>query len=705
MRYERKCLSLILAFALPFGAAAVYGRQQGDQLAAEIGRVRQEIQELERAPVPAGRADRHRSVVEDKRIRLHGLLQQQRDELIGYRDLLVRNRAAQSEVQDVERDIRMREAELEEVKGALRASMSGQPPAPAQPQPRRAAATDPAAATPLTATQLTATPTATTPAATSPTAVAPVIPAPAAAAPPAATAAQATAAPDGDINAATAVSALSADGAEGAGALGSCSLFNTPQENQLSKYEVAVCKIVKVIQQDKVGDPLNPFPDSNAAKATFTLNQEPASIQAILAAKLIRSEERAKFLIEAEEARTDKQVGSTPLSSGSTSLVVKGSAPTVLGFATENGALTESRSGTTVTFRGNPIGIFKFLNGRSFDDSYLEDENDPATRLLKRFSFATSFDTDRGGEPGVFTADRQQLSAFSLRYEFVNERDPRHRKNRASWQRFIAGQGVNLTDAVASAYHSLTIPASASSPRARFRDPVLQAWLEETQALISAAAPADVEPVFKGQLDKFPASDQVTDETRDALRGFTDAFAAYVAAREEFLEEVAKRPVISLEYTNKREINAPDLSNFNFIAETGIFGGKADLTGNASLSFYNSRPQGGPGRVRDFRFAAQLDAPVKLRDLGSFVFSFAGKYERVLDDAVALDGTVLPGTRGDIGVGQFKLTLPFLEGTGVRFPLSVTFANRTELVREKEVRGNFGFTLDLDKIFASLRPF
>jgi hypothetical protein len=681
MRREKTGLPLLLTFLLLLGCSAVYSRQGGEQLAAEVARVRSELQELERASVPAGRAERHRSIIEDKRIRLHGLLQQQRDELSSYRDLLVRNRAAQSEVRQVEQDIESKEAEMSEVKSTLRASLSGAPSVPDPPRASEPRAVEPAPQ--------------------------PVLPQ--AMTPPLSTPATPPAPAEEKIDAPTAISALTAAGADGKETLDSCSLFNTPQENQLSKYEVAICKLVQVIRQDKEGDPLNPIPGSFDPRATFTLNQEPAAIQAILAAKLIRSEERAKFLLAAEEARTDKQVGGGSSNSGSTSLVVKGGAPTVLGFAVENGALIQTRSGTTVTFRGNPIGIFKFLNGRGFDESYLEDENDPSTRFLKKLSFSTSFDTDRGATPGVFTADKQQLSAYSFRYEFVNERDPRHRKHQAAWARFIAEQGVGLTQAVASAYDALTIdPVSAGvalATRKKFRDPVLQAWLEETQKLIAAAAPAEVESVFKSQLEKFPASDKVTEDTRQTIRGFTDAFAAYVQAREKLLKEIAKGSVITFEYTNQRQINAPDLSNLRFIAETGLFKGNADLTANASFTMFNSRPAAGANRIRDFQFAAQFDAPIKLRNMGNFVFSFAGKYQRSLEDATALDGTVIPNTKGDIAVGQLKLTLPFLEGSGIRFPISLTFSNRTELVREKEVRGNFGLTFDLDKILAKFKPF
>jgi hypothetical protein len=50
-----------------------------------------------------------------------------------------------------------------------------------------------------------------------------------------------------------------------------------------------------------------------------------------------------------------------------------------------------------------------------------------------------------------------------------------------------------------------------------------------------------------------------------------------------------------------------------------------------------------------------------------------------------------------------KLTIP-MPGVlaGLKIPLSVTFANRTELIDEKEIRGNVGFTLDLSKLQNSL---
>ena len=75
-----------------------------------------------------------------------------------------------------------------------------------------------------------------------------------------------------------------------------------------------------------------------------------------------------------------------------------------------------------------------------------------------------------------------------------------------------------------------------------------------------------------------------------------------------------------------------------------------------------------------------------------------------MENAMTQAGTIMPNTKGDLAFGQVKLTIP-VKGTGFKIPFSLTFANRTELIKEREVRGNFGFTFDLDTLFAKFKPF
>ena len=112
-----------------------------------------------------------------------------------------------------------------------------------------------------------------------------------------------------------------------------------------------------------------------------------------------------------------------------------------------------------------------------------------------------------------------------------------------------------------------------------------------------------------------------------------------------------------------------------------------------------------PRRLRDFQFAGQMDVPLgNVMNFGEFVFFAGGRYERLLENASNELGQVLPNTKGDVGFLQLGLKVP-IKGTGIKIPFSVTFANRTELVKEQTVRGNFGFTLDLDMLFGRFKPF
>src|SRR6185369_717492 len=56
----------------------------------------------------------------------------------------------------------------------------------------------------------------------------------------------------------------------------------------------------------------------------------------------------AVFVATAEDVRVDKQVGGSNSNSGSTSLVSKGSIPSILGYAVENGGLARDINGTTI---------------------------------------------------------------------------------------------------------------------------------------------------------------------------------------------------------------------------------------------------------------------------------------------------------------------------------------------------------------------
>jgi hypothetical protein len=394
-----------------------------------------------------------------------------------------------------------------------------------------------------------------------------------------------------------------------------------------------------------------------------------------------------------EDARVDEQVGGSDANAGGTSLVSKGSVPAILGWAVENGALTRDVSGTTITFRGNPVGLIKAFGKSGFLRSYEDVAGDPATRYLSKLSFAVSFDASRGDGTGMLTGDLQQVSSYSFRWDIVNRRDPRHSTYRTKWYSLVAGKGT-----------SITVQGQKFAQALR-DDPNLRQWLEVAREAIVRASPeevaAEVERQLFVELPKVP----LPDDLKAVTAQFGTDMEAFLLDRGNVLETIANGPILTFEYTNIREVDTPSLSNLKLIAEGAFFQGRVDLTANASLTIHNSIPPGSNlKKVRDFQLAAQLDVPLgEIQKIGSLVLSFSSKYERMMEDAMMPGGMMVPGTKGDIAIGQLKLTLP-LKGSGVKIPLSITFANRTELIKEKEVRGNIGITFDLDSIFARLKP-
>ena len=499
---------------------------------------------------------------------------------------------------------------------------------------------------------------------------------------------------------------VSANSAAGPPPKVNCSEFfalTAAKQKGVPQVEHKICDLVRVLRDRKTAGKAELFLTGGASGS-----ESPDYLDLLVV--MIAKKSTPAFLVEAVEADTSTQVGSEPSSGGTTSLVVKGGAPQVLGFAVENGALTRTIDKTNVTFRGNPMGIFHALKNHGFFESAIQDENDPVTKFLRKTSFAFTFDTSRGDDPGVFTGTKQQLSSFSGRIEIINKRKPALYVK--EWNDFLSTKVVAFTETLQKSVDALVTTESESE--IKWRDAALQQWYADTQAALASAGTDQLESVLRARLDKLPIAD-LSPATVAQLAGIEEQIGTYLSGRDEVLDKIAKGTLVTFEYTNKREVNAPDTSNFRFIAEKGT-GGRVDLTFNASLTMFNNLDAlksfvalnptlPAPRRLRDFQFAGQIDIPfVSVRSFGQFVAFAGGRYERLLENTTTDLGQILPNTKGDIGFLQLGLKVP-IKGTGFKIPFSVTFANRTELVKERTVRGNFGFTLDLDTLFAKFKPF
>ncbi len=462
-----------------------------------------------------------------------------------------------------------------------------------------------------------------------------------------------------------------------------CNLVQT-NPKALSTYDQYVCKLANDIRDRKTKDP----------KAGIILADDSLALAQILMAKSFQP----AILVQAEDERVDVQVGGGSSNAGSTSLVYKGSVPAILGFAVENGALTQSKSGTTITFRGNPVGILQTLSGKGFIKSYTEAA--PETQFLRRFSFALSFDANRGSKPGTFSGDLQKLSSYNIRVDLVNKRDPRNNAYILDWSRFVSVKFTNDWNSLDDALVDFTDPLAP-----KFSDPALEHWFEQTQLALAGTSAENAASGLNQRLNEVPfGEDKLQSTTIDSLKAFEKTVTALLQGREDILAKVAKGPILTFDYTNDRRVNSPNLSTFKLIGERYFYSNKIDVTGNTSLTILDKLPAGmNLKKVRSFDFAAQIDIPFSLQRIG-FVWSVSGRYQRMLDNAMMPgSNTTAPNTKGDIAIGQFKLTIP-IKGSGVKIPISLTIANRTDLIKESDVRGNVGITLDLDTLFAKFKP-
>ncbi|CAN5776002.1 hypothetical protein BH18ACI5_BH18ACI5_06710 [soil metagenome] len=422
-----------------------------------------------------------------------------------------------------------------------------------------------------------------------------------------------------------------------------------------------------------------------------------------------------------EDERTDKQLGSPASVAGSTSLVSRGAVPAVLAFAVEHGAMSQTGDATTATVRGNAIGWLDLLQGQDFIASYEDDSR--LTRALRALSYSFTFNTQ--GKATAAAAERpdpaqvkeqieaagRQLAAFSARLAFFDGRDPRRRANRAAVVKAMSGSGQNLAQAVqpfndfflsdnyrtwrTDTVNALTGPAKMSRGDV---ERVLYARLELLLGLMAQPAPAGV-PNFHTEVARF-----------------VNALQAFEVARAGVFEALQQRFVLAAEYVRSRPADEPSSSTVRLVGEGRPGKTRLDVALNAAVTWQHAgtalipEPKETEG-LRDVQLGVHAELPYGKGNpcadtssgIGRPVISLEYLSRRLFADAtVNFGGHDFSVEPGWIHVAQVKVTVP-VKGSGVKVPLSFSVANRTELLREKDVRAHLGLTFDLDVLTSAVR--
>ncbi len=408
-----------------------------------------------------------------------------------------------------------------------------------------------------------------------------------------------------------------------------------------------------------------------------------------------------------ESARTDKQLGATSGASGSTTLNEKPGIPMFLSMALEHGAIQREVSGTNLTLSSSPYALIKLWEPDS-------EENFLKYGLWRRLAVSVSFALEDVQTTPTGIIDTKQISEWSVRARLIGDRSPRSARFTRQWgdrvQPLIQRRLVVLTGGFATTLNdNPALKQVSDSLRSALRAEIIgyvgasAATPPERQVDTIAAMILSV--LKRGIFDRIRAGQLlIPDAVRDTinqsliptLQATHQELSQVPTLLEEIVEDVNRAPLLSLGYTNHTAVASSGYSDLKLLFEG--FVAPLMIVGNVELALYHdpdpmlnqSSLRGLSGGITlEGSFPNFLRAASQSTDFSKITLSASGRF------------TYLDEIEDGLLFLQVKLDIPVFRG--VNTPLSVTYSSRTELIDEDEVRGNFGFSLDLDKVFAASR--
>lgn len=407
-------------------------------------------------------------------------------------------------------------------------------------------------------------------------------------------------------------------------------------------------------------------------------------------------------------SRGDLQIGATSGASGSTSAVISPLLPAIFGIAFENGAITRTVSGTTITLKANPAGLVCAAKANAATAVALRDR-EACNRLWTRLGVTASFDTTRGEKKTALEnieTLKSQFTELAVRYELLNRRDvslervsgaadPFLKKARGlvEQQEALAKVMEGATSAVESELMALVNSApwkgSTSEVRKKMVEEVVRKVVSETKLPNTVAAEART--VWRETLEAYERLEQ-------SIAGALVVTADYSLQRADLATADLAGGIVP------KGTRPPDLHVGRIVLAKAPLP-NLDMTSNFSIAFFDEKRNGMKSVLRDIRLG--VEGKFKLRAVNGYgrpTLSFAGLYTYLHQSPLGIGITAFNGAaiteKGHMGVFQTKLEFP-AANNGMRIPLSLTISNRTELIKESEVRGQIGVSFNLDSLFAS----
>lgn len=382
---------------------------------------------------------------------------------------------------------------------------------------------------------------------------------------------------------------------------------------------------------------------------------------------------RIKENIASRTDQTDptKQAEPPAASQNSTSLVERSSAPDLLGLGLD------------------------FLN---LSDKITGDKKSatPKTLTFSAYALKSALSSQDPLDPEIYNRDRKWRSlSFTVGYDVPENTNAREPIIGVKW---LAINGRDVTDSrnvseIDKVQGALSAAGIDFSKIATEVEPILFAALTKRNALPTSVTSDDD---FLGALadsTKFPAiRDSLTDEEKKVIDQhilkYMKTFLTLDATTRNAVQKIRTRPQLALSFiTTQRKGKRPDEYSGTLTFDKGM--GNNSITMNCSFIIKKSP---GAQDSKGGQFAAAFHLPIN----GFKAFA----YKDPLLLSVEANATGMTGV-APIYKAQAKLTIPLLAGMDI--PISVSVANRTEFIKEKEVKGKFGFTFDLSKAMKAFR--
>jgi hypothetical protein len=459
-------------------------------------------------------------------------------------------------------------------------------------------------------------------------------------------------------------------------------------------------------------------------------------VKAAMRAKLPNSSWYHTFLSTAEETLADHQPGSTSTSAGSSSLVSKSAVTQVMGLAVDAGAMTQSTSGSTSTFTGNALGLYRYVTGHEMFPYCAGSKCDSfGTSAARRLIGSISLDNTNSGTTSAATSGTTsnpssatsatslagsswRMSSWGIQYRIpLGNRDEAGSTFQKAWNKAIS-QLTAQSPLVKSAEN---LNAQLSTSLNDFENnPSYKIWEGDAQAAIAAILAGQAPTQASLEAALLPLLQKLAMIAANLLpsaapSNITSAYDQYFAARETVVESVeGTLPGLSIAYTNSHPLNEANVSNFKLIFQMQPLKGRLTLAANASADIYDGLPAGSTvGRFRDMQYSGEINWTLTAKK-NSPVLSAQGYFQDQVSRAVLTipAGDTVPGTtimlpgpaatllapKGNIGIAELLLTIP-LGSSGTKVPVGVTYATRTDLLTGPEWRAHIGLNFDFDSLF------